>query len=404
MRAPKERFDFVHQFLKRMFIEDLHAKRVLSLANGTLGVMTGAALAVSLIGQALAQARGLFAKSAIKQVDRLLSNAGVVPWDLFASWVREVVGERREIVVAMDWTDFDADNQSTLALHLVTRHGRATPLLWLTVDKDELKNQRNDFEDLCLSRLKAFLPEDVVVTILADRGFGDVKLFEFLDSLRFRYVIRFRGDIHVSAADGETRLAADWVGKGGRARRLRDAEVTAARQKVGAVVCVKAVGMKEAWHLAASDGSLSAPQIIKALFQKVDHRAQLPRQQGPALRNGHERAEDRRSATPRPPPAPQRLRHPPADDLGRRRREPRHGPPTANQHRQTPRPFPVPARLPALRTHPQYARSTPAAAHRTLSRNPTSKSHLLQALRHRVKMRGCLRVFTGQNAMVEHLR
>ena len=66
------------------------------------------------------------------------------------------------------------DNQSTLALHLVTRHGRATPLLWLTVDKDELKDQRNDFEDLCLSRLKALLPEGVTATILADRGFGDV--------------------------------------------------------------------------------------------------------------------------------------------------------------------------------------------------------------------------------------
>jgi len=39
-----------------------------------------------------------------------------------------------------------------------------------------LKNQRNDFEDLCLSRLKALLPEGVAVTILADRGFGDVKL------------------------------------------------------------------------------------------------------------------------------------------------------------------------------------------------------------------------------------
>jgi hypothetical protein len=158
MRAPKERFEFVHEFLNRIFVDDLHAKRVLSLANGTVGVMTGAALAVSLIGQALAQARGLFAKSAIKQVDRLLSNAGVIPWEVFGSWVGEVVGVRREIVVAMDWTDFDADNQSTLALHLVTRHGRATPLLWLTVDKDELKNQRNDFEDLCLSRLKALLP------------------------------------------------------------------------------------------------------------------------------------------------------------------------------------------------------------------------------------------------------
>jgi len=182
---------------------------------------------------------------------------------LFGSWVRAVVGARREIVVAMDWTDFDADNQSTLALHLITRHGRATPLLWLTVDKDELKNQRNDFEDLCLSRLKALLPEGVAVTILADRGFGDVKLFEFLESLGFQYVIRFRGNIQVSAADGETRLAADWVGKAGRARKLCDAEITADRHKVGAIVCVKAAGMREPWHLAASDGSLSAPQIIK---------------------------------------------------------------------------------------------------------------------------------------------
>jgi hypothetical protein len=148
MRAPKERFDFIEEFLKRVFDGDLHAKRILSLANGTLGVMTGAALAVSLVGQALATARGLVAKSAIKQVDRLLSNAGVAPWDLFGSWIAEVVGERREIVVAMDWTDFDRDNQCTLALHLVTSHGRATPLLWLTVDKDELKDQRNDFEDL----------------------------------------------------------------------------------------------------------------------------------------------------------------------------------------------------------------------------------------------------------------
>ena len=100
------------------------------------------------VGQALATARGLVAKSAIKQVDRLLSNAGVAPWELSGSWIAELVGERREIVVAMDWTDFDRDNQCTLALHLVTSHGRATPLLWLTVDKDELKDQRNDFEEL----------------------------------------------------------------------------------------------------------------------------------------------------------------------------------------------------------------------------------------------------------------
>ncbi len=42
----------------------------MSLANDAVGVMTGASLAVSIIGQSLAQARGLLSKHAIKQLDR----------------------------------------------------------------------------------------------------------------------------------------------------------------------------------------------------------------------------------------------------------------------------------------------------------------------------------------------
>jgi hypothetical protein len=173
-----------------------------------------------------------------------------------------MVADRREILVAMDWTDFDADDQATLVLSLVTNHGRATPLLWLTVLKDELKNTRNDFEDACLARLSAVLPAGVKVTVLADRGFGDCKLFAYLQELGFAYVIRFRANIHVTAADGEKRLAGDWVGLGGRARKLRDALVTTANYQVGAVVCVHAKNMKDAWCLAASDGEATAREIM----------------------------------------------------------------------------------------------------------------------------------------------
>lgn len=262
MRHQIKRVEFIESYLNGIFAENLHAKRISSLANGALGVMTSASLAVSIIGQSLAQARGLLSKHAIKQVDRLLSNQGIIVWDMFAPWVAQVVGQRKTIVVAMDWTDFDADDQTTLALNLVTNHGRATPLLWLTVSKDELKDSRNDFEDLCLARLAQVLPEGVAVTILADRGFGDTKLFGFLDTLGFAYVIRFRGNIHVTAADGETRAAAAWVGTGGRARKLRAAAVTAGRHRVGAVVCVKAKNMKEAWCLAASDVEATAREIM----------------------------------------------------------------------------------------------------------------------------------------------
>src|SRR5688500_6571127 len=218
----------------------MHTKRVDSLANATLGVMTGASLGVAVIGKSLAQARGLLPKHAVKQVDRLLSNPKVEAWDVFATWVPQTVGSRTDIVVALDWTDYDADGQATLALKLVTRHGRATPLVWLSVLKDELADTRNDFEDACLRRLAEVLPDGVKVTILADRGFADAKLFGFLDELGFGYVIRLKGNTKVSAADGPTRPAAE--GQGGRARKLRDA--TEAQCPVGAVVCVQAKGMK----------------------------------------------------------------------------------------------------------------------------------------------------------------
>jgi len=50
MRKSIERMELVHDFLKRAFSGSLHAKRILSVANGTLGVLTGASLAVSVIG------------------------------------------------------------------------------------------------------------------------------------------------------------------------------------------------------------------------------------------------------------------------------------------------------------------------------------------------------------------
>lgn len=262
MDHSRRRLEDVRGFIGGLYGHDLHAKRIDALASATLGVMAGASLAVAMIGQALAQARGLVTKHAVKQVDRLMSNAGIDVWDSFARWVPQQVGSRPDILVAMDWTDFDHDGQSTLVLSLVTGHGRAAPLLWLTVWKDEIATRRNDYEDACLRRLAELAPQACRVTILADRGFGDQKLFAFLGELGFGYVIRFRGNIHVTDAAGQTKPALDWVGKAGRARKLRDARVTAQGRQVGAVVCVKAKGMKEPWCLAASDQEAPAAVLV----------------------------------------------------------------------------------------------------------------------------------------------
>lgn len=266
--CPGCSIDHIEAYIKSMLEGSLHLKRIESLSNAVQGVMKGTSLAVSAIGLALAQAQGLKTKHAVKQVDRLMSNTGVKVWDLFAHMAPEIIGARKCIVVAMDWTDYDADGQATLALNMITGHGRSSPLLWLTVWKDELKNKRNDFEDACLVRLSEIIPDGVSVTILADRGFGDTKLFQFLSELNFSYVIRFKGNTTVSAEDGVTKLASEWVGKGGRARKLKGARIAAIGCKVGAVVCVHSKGMSEAWCLATSISRASAREIVQLYGQR----------------------------------------------------------------------------------------------------------------------------------------
>jgi hypothetical protein len=172
-----------------------------------------------------------------------------------------VIGARTSLLVAMDWTDFDADNHATIMLSLITEHGRATPLVWLTVNKDALKDRRSLYERRVLVRLAEILPANRTVCIIADRGFGDQSLYRLLtEELHFDYVIRFRGNIKVTAA-GVTRTAAAWVSPSGRARVLRGAMVTADLYPVGTVVCVRDPDMKQAWCLAASSTEATARDL-----------------------------------------------------------------------------------------------------------------------------------------------
>ena len=92
------------------------------------------------------------------------------------------------------------------------------------------------------------------MTILADRGFADQKLYALLEELRFEYVVRLRQRIIVTSAQGERRTAAQWVPTSGHLRKLKGACVTADAVEIAAVVCVKKKGMKEPWCLATSLG------------------------------------------------------------------------------------------------------------------------------------------------------
>jgi len=253
----------IQKFLSDVVEDDLHVKTILSIANATLGVLHAASLCIHVMGRAYGWATDGDGKHGVKQVDRLLSNEKVSPWQLAKAWFAMLVGPREEVVVALDWTDFDGDDHTTLVASLITNHGRATALLWRTVKKSTLAGSRNQHEDELLEHLSKSMPEGVRTTIVADRGFGDQERYRKLSALGLDYIIRFRDCITVTDQYGEAKPAAQWVAPSGRAKLHKDMGVTSDCYVVPGLVFAHDKRMKEAWCLATSRADLPAPQIVK---------------------------------------------------------------------------------------------------------------------------------------------
>ena len=66
--------------------EDVHAKRLDSLANGAVGTMQATRVAIHAIGAAYAEVAKIKPKHGIKQVDRFLSNRGIDVAALTPAW------------------------------------------------------------------------------------------------------------------------------------------------------------------------------------------------------------------------------------------------------------------------------------------------------------------------------
>jgi len=246
-----------------IFGKILHHKQVLSIALVTLGVIYTARMTVHAIGASMAKSRGHGStKHGIKQVDRFMSNRKLKQVEMREGLVRAVVGNRKAIDVSMDWTDFDNDNQTTLALSLIMRHGRAIPLVWHTVKKSELKNKQTQHEHTAVQMLRDALPKGVHVTLIADRGFGNTIFFDhLLDLPGFSFIIRFRQGFYLTD-DSFCGKAEGAVYKNGRIRVFQKAKLTGQKKGPYTVVLYKAKKMKDAWCLATNVETVDGRNIV----------------------------------------------------------------------------------------------------------------------------------------------
>jgi hypothetical protein len=264
MAAPLYTRDSIQEKVNTIFKNSLHKKRQDSLADAALGVLSSEKLQLHHIGEGLAGNANLEKKHAVKQVDRLMSNPAIEPRHLVKSLVPFIIGERKQVLVSVDWTDFDADNQSTVSLNMATEHGRATPLMWQTVDKSRLKYNRAHHEDELLTRLREVIPYDIEVIILADRGFSDHKFIKFLgEQLGFYYLVRSKSDINVTDKNGNKKVSKCWLNPSGKMKCLENAKITNEMYGVDKFICLQAKAMKDPWYLVSNCHHISAATLVK---------------------------------------------------------------------------------------------------------------------------------------------
>ncbi len=274
MSPPKKppRCPHPHKFvaLVRSIVgDDVHAKRVESLANGVIGCAHGATLGVRAIGAGLASARGLVLKHAIKQIDRLLSNEALDMLMLLSAWVKFRLAGKSSVKVAMDWTDFDEQDHTTLSISIVSSAGRADSLYWKTFQKSQSKGKKVKWEQTCIEEFANMVPARCKkVHFVADRGFGGVDTQKFLDKMGFSYTIRLRNNISITDEKGKTKASSDWAPPNGAARLIRNPSITGQQYPVTAVVVKHAKGMKEPWVLATNDPSETAGSAVKTYSRR----------------------------------------------------------------------------------------------------------------------------------------
>jgi hypothetical protein len=106
--------------------------------------------------------------------------------------------------VTLDWTSEGA--QHPLVVSLVVGR-RAVPVFWRAYRRDVRTGRMARYEVAVVKRAFKLIFEYVPprrVRLTADRGFADTALFELLDALEVRFVIRVKGSTKVQ-------LAGAWV-------------------------------------------------------------------------------------------------------------------------------------------------------------------------------------------------
>lgn len=209
------------------WLDARHLQVFLSLVTGFISVSScSLTKAIPFMpGDALAQSKQ-------RRLSRWLSNARILWRQLYAPIIQNALKTWGKGVIFLAFDTSMLWNKYCIIRVSVVYRGRAIPIIWDVIEHKSASVPFIRYQPL-LEAVPALLPRSAKkVVLLADRGFGDIRLMELCRKLGWNFRIRLRGTFYVTAKKNETRLARDIEILPGKALFLENARITKQNYKV----------------------------------------------------------------------------------------------------------------------------------------------------------------------------
>lgn len=197
-------------------------------------------------------------KHAIKRVDRFLSSKAFSTEDAYRNIVEVVVGSRKFVPIAVDWTKI---RELPALIAGVISRGRAIPIASQVMDPQRVYKSYNAFEKGFFTWVKSLLPLDISGVVLLDRGFKRVELTKWFRKVGLHFVVRQGGNVHIDSKRYKGAIGG-LIKRRGESVDILDGKVRGYKPVEVRVIGYWDKGQKEPWIL-VTDLDLPLMEIVR---------------------------------------------------------------------------------------------------------------------------------------------
>lgn len=246
----------MRKYLEKMLI--LSSWRLKNAIAIIIGIIAAKSVLASDIAEKLKDCYSVGTEpSKIKRIYRFFNNSKInaetVYYFFIKAFLEKYKNYTEKISIIFDHTTID--NRFLILQFSLKVDKRAIPLIFRIFEYDDKNNRKFKHIKEGLEDLQSlFSPYDFSVTLLADRGFQDLKLFRFVEkTLKWKYCIRCKKDttIKIKGKPNIKKLEDINIKKGGKKKGFRNVLLTRENYKCNLGVAWDEEG-DEVWYIATN--------------------------------------------------------------------------------------------------------------------------------------------------------